>query len=236
MAFHWLVPASRSAFPALAPGLPLLAGARAPVRGSGRDAAVVELVQAEHRQGPGGAKRPGARRGSRLGPRCGHPGRRAPSGRSVHRRGRWRAPVLPARVHRDQPRRAGRDADQLRPRIQGQVGRNRLPPPLAGEQPAEQLWRPAPGSEDELGGDRKAGSASASIELTARGWIDGMPRSSIHPPACRRARTASPAARTSPTGSRRRKNRYPSTARRRRNPSGSSTRAAESANSSTRSR
>ena len=45
---------------------------------------------------------------------------------------------------------------------------------------------------------RKAGSASASIELTARGWIDGMPRSSTHPPARSRARTARPAAWTSP--------------------------------------
>jgi len=83
---------------------------------------------------------------------------------------------------------------------------------------------------------RKAGSASASIELTARGRIDGMPRSSAHPPACSRARTARPAAWTSPAGSRPRKNRYPSWARRRRSPSGSLTRAAESASSSTRSR
>ena len=40
---------------------------------------------------------------------------------------------------------------------------------------------------------RNAGSDSASIELTARGWIDGMARSSTQPPSCSRARTARPA-------------------------------------------
>jgi anti-sigma regulatory factor (Ser/Thr protein kinase) len=95
-------------------------------------------------------------------------GRPALAQRSVHRRGR-RAPVLPARVHGDQPGGARRDADQLRPRVQGQPGGNRLPPPLLGEQPDEQLWPTALGPEDELGRSRLVRSLPAEIAGDSQG-------------------------------------------------------------------
>jgi hypothetical protein len=83
--------------------------------------------------------------------------------RSLHGRGRRRTPVLPARVHGDQPGRSRRDGGHLGPGTQGQPGGNRLPPRLAGEQPAEQLGQAAVRPEDQLGRGRLVGPLPAEV-------------------------------------------------------------------------
>src|SRR5579859_7556587 len=125
------VPASRPAFPAVAPGLLVLAGARAPIAGSRRDAAVVGLVKgighSVHLFQPAGG-RGGERAGKGPDQRPQYRAQTRLADRDLARSGPCAAgarPPVPARVgqrdeghqlHRLQPFLNNPDADAATPR------------------------------------------------------------------------------------------------------------------------